>query len=876
MGKPAARLTDMTAHGGTIVGPGAPTVMVGKMPAATLLDNHVCPMVTGVVPHVGGPMTLGSTGVFIGKKPAGRVGDMKVCVGPPSMTMMGCFTVLIGEAGGGGGGGAGAAAAAGDASIKGPASIEPFPCTEPEPGTETHYCAFKFTDSAGLPLEGIPFTFKGPDNAEREGASGMGGEVHYSGFTKGGSYKVAAKMLKDAKWSKIKAPVGEEMELIITADGFKDGTPGDITIVKKDDAGGEHFLARLHGKVEGKKLKAKWKIDVDGAMDEPVKDKAERKEEYCQFIAYAGGSVAVSGKLEVHTDLEIEMVDEIGRPLEKQKVEVVLSTGEVKHVDLDAKGKVTLPNVPANTSQFSMAPAPPQAPPPGTIDPVSYLDASVDLKKGCRDKKGEAIYKKPGLTKVIGSYVFDLQQDMNDFGFPINGLPDGDFGGKAEAAVRAFQTFAKTVKRRMVDGKPVIITPTYAGESTGVVDAATRKEIKLWKDKKYTRNEVKIYAKRFIGGAMQEIPVDGPGDVIAPDGKKTKTDKKRNASVFAKGADGIEFDLGTKKKYETMVGLSRTGSKNLYHILINPATETGIPTLTASAKSIWASIYHSEGSIDAINQYDRAFLSFGPMQQTIGTKGDGGELGGVMYNIKSTNPSVYKKYFGDYGLEPEKPAATTGIQTSGFILDGNKIDTKETKEEFRRYIWDYRCTIAMCDDDFKKPFLEFGFKRIDLIEGMTATIDSKTIAFKDIYKSELARALLLDAHINLPSLVRSPNGIWLKALKKTKTDATTGKLDISSITDEDEYRMMKEIIALRNSSKMTDPSFRSGFIILCCKGMKDDVTREKILKGLGYDNYSAFLSSIKPESENNSISSLTAAAAKPSCYDFLGRPEVPV
>ncbi len=46
MGKPAARIGDMTAHGGVITGPGCPTVLIGKMPAATMGDMHVCPMVT--------------------------------------------------------------------------------------------------------------------------------------------------------------------------------------------------------------------------------------------------------------------------------------------------------------------------------------------------------------------------------------------------------------------------------------------------------------------------------------------------------------------------------------------------------------------------------------------------------------------------------------------------------------------------------------------------------------------------------------------------------------------------------------------------------------------------------------------------------------
>jgi uncharacterized Zn-binding protein involved in type VI secretion len=95
-------------------------------------------MVTGVVPHVGGPIVLGSFTVFTGKLPQARVNDMLVCVGPPDMIAMGSTgvfvnsmpaarmgdltahggnivvglpTVLIGETGGGGGGGAGAGGA---------------------------------------------------------------------------------------------------------------------------------------------------------------------------------------------------------------------------------------------------------------------------------------------------------------------------------------------------------------------------------------------------------------------------------------------------------------------------------------------------------------------------------------------------------------------------------------------------------------------------------------------------------------------------------------------------------------------------------------------------------------------------------------------
>jgi uncharacterized Zn-binding protein involved in type VI secretion len=67
------------------------------MPAARVTDMHVCPLVTGVVPHVGGPiLPPGAIRVLIGGLPAARVGDMCTCVGPPDVIALGCFTVLIG------------------------------------------------------------------------------------------------------------------------------------------------------------------------------------------------------------------------------------------------------------------------------------------------------------------------------------------------------------------------------------------------------------------------------------------------------------------------------------------------------------------------------------------------------------------------------------------------------------------------------------------------------------------------------------------------------------------------------------------------------------------------------------------------------------
>jgi uncharacterized Zn-binding protein involved in type VI secretion len=66
------------------------------MPAARITDMHTCPMLTGPVPHVGGPiLPPGAPTVLIGFLPAAKVGDMVTCVGPPDTIVKGSATVLI-------------------------------------------------------------------------------------------------------------------------------------------------------------------------------------------------------------------------------------------------------------------------------------------------------------------------------------------------------------------------------------------------------------------------------------------------------------------------------------------------------------------------------------------------------------------------------------------------------------------------------------------------------------------------------------------------------------------------------------------------------------------------------------------------------------
>ena len=128
MGQPAARIGDMVLQTAphchapihpaalvptpvphpalplTLIPPGAPTVMIGGMPAARMSDMTTPCMLPGCVPGGPGVIILASATVIIAGQPAARVGDMTQhasCVAPipsPVGKIMppGCPTVLIG------------------------------------------------------------------------------------------------------------------------------------------------------------------------------------------------------------------------------------------------------------------------------------------------------------------------------------------------------------------------------------------------------------------------------------------------------------------------------------------------------------------------------------------------------------------------------------------------------------------------------------------------------------------------------------------------------------------------------------------------------------------------------------------------------------
>ena len=348
MGKPAARVGDMTAHGGTITGPGCPTVLIGKMPAATVGDMHTCPMMTPgtpPIPHVGGPITLGSTGVLIGKKPAARMGDMAVCVGPPSSIILGCMTVLIGEAGGGGsgGGGGGGAGMGGGSAAAGAVTSASIAGQAPQTSQAAEsFLDVSFVDKANLPVGGVGYELKAPDGAKSGGV--LSGPIKRTGVPQG-NYDINLRGIVNAQWSTRKGEVGKAIDIIVDTVGVENGEKAAIDIYVRDGNFGDQQLASMEAQAYGNQVKTKWTMIVDEKYLKicDCKDTSKRSSRPCFFFKAAIRDLfEQSGLLYLTDKVELELKDADGNVLKNKDFTAILPTGEIREGKSDGQGKVKI------------------------------------------------------------------------------------------------------------------------------------------------------------------------------------------------------------------------------------------------------------------------------------------------------------------------------------------------------------------------------------------------------------------------------------------------------------------------------------------------------------------------------------------------------
>lgn len=355
MGQPAARQGDMTAHGGVIM-VGQPTVLIGGMPAARVADMHVCPMFNGPQPHVGGPITLGSSGVLIGGMPAARQGDMATCAGPPDMIVMGCPTVLIGEVSPASAGVAGAAGGAGAAGAQASAATAQHVSNESTTKRE-HWVEFEFVDEAGNPVSGVSYELEDPDGNVEEGQLRLDGTVRRDALS-GGEATVTLKNVYGVEWSASEAEPGQEVTITAEAEGFEDGTPATIQVLKRDLKRPDVIVEEIETEVRGEEVETKWTFehDEDTKYDPKSNEKVSspgrsaskpQRPVYLAEVDVEGYPRPVrTGPLKIKSMLTIGLKKADGEGVSDEPYVVRFSNGEVCRGRLDSNGRAQLENVP--------------------------------------------------------------------------------------------------------------------------------------------------------------------------------------------------------------------------------------------------------------------------------------------------------------------------------------------------------------------------------------------------------------------------------------------------------------------------------------------------------------------------------------------------
>ena len=387
MGKPAARLGDLTAHGGAVTS-GNPTVLVGGQPAATMGDLHVCPLCSPG-PHVGGPVLLGAPTVLIGGRPAARVGDQCVCAAPaPDVIVSGCPTVLIGAASGAGGAAATAAAASA-------AGAAPRPGT---PGTGTTarplspWVGVGYADAAGRPVAGWAYHAEGGAD-ERDGAVGTGGQVWCDGLAEGGAVDVGLVGVYGCRWERGEARVGDPVGMSARCAGVADGELAHFEVWRETQGAGgaveREQVWEVMGEVRGGRVEAArpfvfaWPeaeakggheasvsplgdsappalVDGDSApgYSDPGGRTLSSAPIYVTDVTVAGRWRAKGGKLTYQDWVEVRLLDESDRPRRDVEVTFYLSNGESRQERTDGRGVARIDGVPPGHCEVEFPPAP--------------------------------------------------------------------------------------------------------------------------------------------------------------------------------------------------------------------------------------------------------------------------------------------------------------------------------------------------------------------------------------------------------------------------------------------------------------------------------------------------------------------------------------
>jgi hypothetical protein len=169
--------------------------------------------------------------------------------------------------------------------------------------------------------------------------------------------------------------------------------------------------------------------------------------------------------------------------------------------------------------------------------------------------------------------------------------------------------------------------------------------------------------------------------------------------------------------------------------------------ITSEERSIVEAMAANEGAFESVQSYDKAALTAGSMQKTMGSDGKG-ELTTQLSEFQAKNPAKFKTLFADNGWTINKDKLTytdaagtahTGSDFSTWVRSADKATAAKALTPFRT---------AGRDEDFRKKQVCDFIDRLHDSADKTVTIDKKKVAAGDILTSTQGKAMLLDTSVN--------------------------------------------------------------------------------------------------------------------------------
>lgn len=217
-----------------------------------------------------------------------------------------------------------------------------------------------------------------------------------------------------------------------------------------------------------------------------------------------------------------------------------------------------------------------------------------------------------------------------------------------------------------------------------------------------------------------------------------------------------------------------------------------------SAINVMKSVSDNEGRLDAINNYDRGYMSFGIYQWALSH----GELAALLKKIKDNYPTSFQNFFGVHGLDV---TSDTGPVVGTITLNGNPIEIEREKEQFRDAKWAFRFWLAGQNREVQATEIDHALSRL-MTFYWKPEHGVNGFSLNQIITSEYGVALILDHHVNRPAFVQPSVQLAMQR---------TGLMDPRNWGTAEEMRVIEAYLQIRttykhgNSGPMSDANRRA-------------------------------------------------------------------